>query len=276
MGVKKMQKEIVRLIAEGLREVTKNKKLSMEYDHYEILLVKEYGVCLVGWPEGVRFLNPHKLHASDVIKLYNNIHQKVCRWKKLDGREFHEAKKEIELKLKRGELTEPERHRRGKKRQVEDNGDDRGGKKAKKGRTWLKGKESGKLPDEEMENSDKPHPLPRPRPVPRLILKVLEGFRVIGRTVLSDIDNDNDEGQSSTDKTSRPAIDSANPVNDQLDPYQSDSGNNDIEEERDELDDSEDFFDQAPDYEDDTNIDYDHYVSGRDDAADVLDNDSWY
>ncbi|KAJ3716784.1 hypothetical protein DFJ43DRAFT_1043236 [Lentinula guzmanii] len=293
MGVKKMQKEIVRLIAEGLREVTKNEKLSMEYDHYDILLVKEYGVRLVGWPEGVRFLNPHKLHASDVIKLYNNIHQKVCRWKKLDGREFHEAKKEIELKLKRGELTEPERHRRGKKRQAEDNGDDRGGKKAKKGRTWLKGKESGsqklskrrvnkkalddsdgELPDEEMENSDKPHPLPRPRPVPRLILK--EGVRVIGRTVLSDSDDDNDEGQSSTDKTSRPAIDSADPVNDQLDPYQSDSGNNDSEEERDELDDPEDFFDQAPDYEDDADIDYDLYVSGRDDAADVLDDDSWY
>ncbi|KAJ3779623.1 hypothetical protein GGU10DRAFT_438040 [Lentinula aff. detonsa] len=152
MGVKKMQKEIVQLISQGLHmchifsiyllnsdistlpdEVTKNKKLSMEYDHYKVLLVKEYGIHLVGWPQGIHFLNPHKLHASNVIKLYNDIHQKICRWKKLDGREFHEVKKEIELKLKRGELTEPERHRQGQKRQAEDNSDDGGGKNVNRG-----------------------------------------------------------------------------------------------------------------------------------------------
>ncbi|KAJ3749676.1 hypothetical protein DFH05DRAFT_1457426 [Lentinula detonsa] len=306
MGVKKMQKEIVRLISQGLHEVTKNEKLSMEYDHYEVLLVKEYGVRLVGWPQGVRFLNPHKLHASDVIKLYNDIHQKICRWKKLDGREFHEVKKEIELKLKRGELTEPERHRRGQKRQAEDDGDDGGGKKVNRGSTQSKGKEStsrsdkakqtkkgsrklsnrrengktldeseGESPDKETQKSDKLRPQPRARPVSRPILKDLEGVRVIGRTILSDIDDDNGERQSSTDKTDASAIDTADYIDDQLDLYQLDSRVEDSEDDGDELDDFEDYFDQELDYEDDVDINYADYVSGRDDAADVLDDDIW-
>ncbi|KAJ3732177.1 hypothetical protein DFJ43DRAFT_1039619 [Lentinula guzmanii] len=306
MGVKKMQKEIVRLISQGLHEVTKNEKLSMEYDHYEVLLVKEYGVCLVGWPQGVRFLNPHKLHASDVIKLYNDIHQKICRWKKLDGREFHEVQKEIELKLKRGELTEPERHRRGQKHQAEDDGDDGGGKKVNRGSTQSKGKEStsrsdkakqtkkgsrklsnrrengktldeseGESPDKETQKSDKLRPQPRARPVSRPILKDLEGVRVIGRTILSDIDDDNGERQSSTDKTDASAIDTADYIDDQLDLYQLDSRVKDSEDDGDELDDFEDYFDQELDYEDDVDINYADYVSGRDDAADVLDDDIW-
>lgn len=48
-------------------ETSKNFKLGMEYDHYEAIIIKEYGVKLVGWPDGVDFASPYALNAADVV-----------------------------------------------------------------------------------------------------------------------------------------------------------------------------------------------------------------
>ncbi|KAE9389107.1 hypothetical protein BT96DRAFT_1003584 [Gymnopus androsaceus JB14] len=143
LSVKKMRKEIVRTILEGLHELSKNEKLGMEYDHYEVLIVKEYGVKLIGWPDAVNFSSPYDLNASEVIKLYHALHSKECRWKKLEGWEFYTVQKDIEMRIKSGDLAIPERQRRGgKKRAAEDESEDSGGETGQRKRRKRSSKSS--------------------------------------------------------------------------------------------------------------------------------------
>lgn len=88
--------------------ITKNDKVGMEYEHYEVLIVKEYGVQLTGWPEDVPMTSAHSLHAANVIALYQAVKTKQRQWKQLGGLELHRMKKEIEAKIKSGELVVPE------------------------------------------------------------------------------------------------------------------------------------------------------------------------
>ncbi|KAE9389574.1 hypothetical protein BT96DRAFT_1003091 [Gymnopus androsaceus JB14] len=134
-------------LLEGLRELSKNKKLGMEYDHYEVLIVKEYGVKLMGWPDAVNFSSPYNLNASKVIKLYHAVHSKECRWKKLDGRELHAVKRDIDAPIKSGDLAIPERQCQGGKQRLAEDEDGKSERKrrwkssSKSTRSSSKGKE---------------------------------------------------------------------------------------------------------------------------------------
>ncbi|KAJ3965396.1 hypothetical protein EV361DRAFT_1019830 [Lentinula raphanica] len=116
LGVKAMQKEATKLILQGLRDITGNPKLNMEYDHYEVLIVYRYGVQLFGWPTGVEMISPHKLTAPDAIKIYQALETRTCQWRKLDGIQFHQIKKSIDSRIKAKVLVLPERSRRGGKK----------------------------------------------------------------------------------------------------------------------------------------------------------------
>ncbi|KAJ3792166.1 hypothetical protein GGU11DRAFT_863888 [Lentinula aff. detonsa] len=142
-SIKKMQKEITRVLLEGLRDITGNPNLSMEWEHYEALIVKPWGVKLEGWPEGVKMVTATTLHAADVISVYRVVQSRECKWRKLDGRELYHAKKDIDLRIKNGELAVPERQRRrGKKRAAGNEPDSSGSrKKARAGQRINKGLE---------------------------------------------------------------------------------------------------------------------------------------
>ncbi|KAJ3978206.1 hypothetical protein F5890DRAFT_1479550, partial [Lentinula detonsa] len=114
MGVKAMRKETVKLILEGLKNITRNDKICMEYEHYEVLIIKEYGVKLVGWPDGVPMETPYNLNAAHAISLYQAVKSKTCMWKPLDGMELHRVRRSIEARVDSGDLAIPERLRRGK------------------------------------------------------------------------------------------------------------------------------------------------------------------
>ncbi|KAJ3832224.1 hypothetical protein F5878DRAFT_666772 [Lentinula raphanica] len=129
MGVKSMQKEASKIIVQGLRDVTGNPKLNMEYDHYEYLIVYEYGVQLMGWPSGVEVVSPHKLTAPDAIKVYQAVESRTCQWRKVDGVQLHQIKKSIDARIKFKELVLPERHQQGKKRSAPNQGGGRATKR---------------------------------------------------------------------------------------------------------------------------------------------------
>ncbi|KAJ3798255.1 hypothetical protein GGU11DRAFT_756123 [Lentinula aff. detonsa] len=134
-SIKKMQKDITRLVRDGLRDLTGNPKLCMEWEHYEVLIVKQWGVKLEGWPEGVKMVTATSLHAAEVISVYQALHSRRCRWRRLDGKELYTVKKDIDSRIKRGDLVVPER-RRGKKRSAE--GSLEGSQKKKRARLGKK------------------------------------------------------------------------------------------------------------------------------------------
>ncbi|KAJ3730312.1 hypothetical protein C8R42DRAFT_637086 [Lentinula raphanica] len=131
MGVKSMQKEASKIIVQGLRDVTGNPKLNIEYNHYEYLIVYEYGVQLMGWPSDVEMISPHKLTAPDAIKVYQAVESRSCQWRKVDGVKLHQIKKSIDARIKSKELALPERRQQGKKRPARNQG---GGRTTKKKR----------------------------------------------------------------------------------------------------------------------------------------------
>ncbi|KAJ3793206.1 hypothetical protein GGU11DRAFT_760122 [Lentinula aff. detonsa] len=114
MGVKAMRKETVKLILEGLKNITRNNKICMEYEHYEVLIIKEYGVKLIGWPDGVPMETPYNLNAAHAISLYQAVKSKTCMWKPLDRMELHRVRRSIEARVDSVDLAIPERLRRGK------------------------------------------------------------------------------------------------------------------------------------------------------------------
>ncbi|KAJ3748992.1 hypothetical protein DFH05DRAFT_1520590 [Lentinula detonsa] len=203
MGVKSMQKEITKLILEGLRNITRNDKVGMEYEHYEVLLVKEYGVQLTGWPDNVPLTSAHNLHSANVITLYQAIKTKQCKWMKLGGRELHRVRKDIEARIKSGDLLVPERNRGKKRRAVTDT---EGGQKKKRkvgGRESRKSAGNGKSrrvrkedrpqttssDDEGEEEEEWGVAAGRPRPKPKLIRKVAQ------RVITSEDEEDEGEGE---------------------------------------------------------------------------------
>ncbi|KAJ3990729.1 hypothetical protein F5050DRAFT_1817281 [Lentinula boryana] len=107
-SVKKMKQEIIQLISNGLRNITKNDKLKMEYEHYEVLIVKEYGVRLVGWPENVPMCSPYTLHAANIVTFYQVVNTRECHWKLIDAMELRWVRKDIEARMENGDLVVPE------------------------------------------------------------------------------------------------------------------------------------------------------------------------
>ncbi|KAI5986550.1 hypothetical protein EDC04DRAFT_2615049 [Pisolithus marmoratus] len=52
-----LHKQITKAVSSGLKRIMNKKHIVMNYHNYETAIVETYGVCLVGWPEGVKFTN---------------------------------------------------------------------------------------------------------------------------------------------------------------------------------------------------------------------------
>jgi hypothetical protein len=56
----------------------------MNYENYELKIVEEHGLELIGWPQG-RVRNPGKVGGrTSVTRLLAALRDKSCRWVKLD------------------------------------------------------------------------------------------------------------------------------------------------------------------------------------------------
>ncbi|KAI6118303.1 hypothetical protein F5141DRAFT_1000149 [Pisolithus sp. B1] len=82
-------KQITKAISSGLEKITNKKHIVMNYHSYETAIIKTYGVCLVGWPEDVRFMNPSVIGTvAEAQKLRDVLHSGTCFWRKLSRSEL--------------------------------------------------------------------------------------------------------------------------------------------------------------------------------------------
>jgi hypothetical protein len=68
--------------------VTGKKDITMNYSNYETSIVETYGVRLVGWPLGVKFVNPSNIGTvGDIRKLWDALKACTCYWAALSSAE---------------------------------------------------------------------------------------------------------------------------------------------------------------------------------------------
>ncbi|KAJ7044287.1 hypothetical protein C8F04DRAFT_1250230 [Mycena alexandri] len=95
------QEDTVARISDGLFRAT-GKHLHMKYGDYNDLLT-DYGVELVGWPEGVPFQAPSVLGSMERIwPVHNVLVAGSCRWEKMSEARVAKHKEAVAKKLKKG------------------------------------------------------------------------------------------------------------------------------------------------------------------------------
>ncbi|KAJ7021909.1 hypothetical protein C8F04DRAFT_1273125 [Mycena alexandri] len=96
-----LRKDTVARISDGLFRAT-GKHVHMKYGDYDDLLT-DYGVELVGWPEGVPFQAPSVLGSIDRIRpVHDALVAGSCRWEKMSEGRVAEHKELVSKKLKKG------------------------------------------------------------------------------------------------------------------------------------------------------------------------------
>ncbi|KAG6887896.1 hypothetical protein C0992_010306 [Termitomyces sp. T32_za158] len=92
-----LRMECTWLIVDGLRKITQDKKINMNYQNYETVIIEAHHVKLVGWPEHVPFATPANLTTKDEILLLRSaLKDGVCHWKVLSHKERMEHAKRLE------------------------------------------------------------------------------------------------------------------------------------------------------------------------------------
>lgn len=105
-----MKKEIRNFIHEGLREITGNDTVGMQYENYDEQIVLRYGVILEGWT-APRWANPSSLSNSvDMLKtLRDALLDGSCYWRKLSQDELKTRREGHMEGLRDGSLREKPR-----------------------------------------------------------------------------------------------------------------------------------------------------------------------
>ncbi|KAF8493120.1 hypothetical protein JB92DRAFT_3127509 [Gautieria morchelliformis] len=117
---KTMTKRIVCvLVKHGLREITGEYSLDMEWKRYESKIVDTWRVELVGWP--VKEFDPYVLGVKDLETCVAALKgpDPVCYWRKLDDEELTQHHTSSNAKKASGEIVTKQRKKRsdaGKKR----------------------------------------------------------------------------------------------------------------------------------------------------------------
>ena len=71
------------------------KDIAMNYRNYETTIIQGWGVKLVGWPDGISFVNPSHLGmVPELQRIHDALKLKTCYWKVLTAneRKDHETK----------------------------------------------------------------------------------------------------------------------------------------------------------------------------------------
>ncbi|KAJ3892329.1 hypothetical protein GG344DRAFT_76008 [Lentinula edodes] len=93
MGTRKLYQsemisKVVRLITQGLREVTGISSLTMSYANFNKLILVPYKVDVTGWPEDVDRIYPQKLSAEAVRTLHDAWTNGTAHWIRLGAQEY--------------------------------------------------------------------------------------------------------------------------------------------------------------------------------------------
>ena len=69
----------------------------MNYLNYKTLIVQGWGVKLVGWPDGISFVNPSHLGmVSDLWRIHDALKSKTCYWTVLTAKEREDHRAELQ------------------------------------------------------------------------------------------------------------------------------------------------------------------------------------
>ncbi|KAJ7140735.1 hypothetical protein C8R44DRAFT_866432 [Mycena epipterygia] len=78
--INSVRKEVVRLIQDGLRSITKNKKLTMSYVDYDIDIREGRKVELAGWPVDITMCSPAKVVLENARRIRDALRCGAIKW----------------------------------------------------------------------------------------------------------------------------------------------------------------------------------------------------
>ena len=117
----------------GIGTVTNNKKVKMNYVNYETSIIQQMGVCLVGWPKSVKFVNPLQIGTVlEICTLCDDLRSGACHWVKLTKGQLDAHRADMEEWWEQGETVGKQRKKwsdagtsRKRKRRSEDKENER-------------------------------------------------------------------------------------------------------------------------------------------------------
>jgi len=87
-------------------DMTGKKNIVMNYNNYKMSIVETYGVHLVGWPDGVKFISPSNIGTvSDIHKLRDALKAHTCYWTSLSPAEVKAHASELATRCSAGEVV---------------------------------------------------------------------------------------------------------------------------------------------------------------------------
>ena len=113
--------------------MTNNKKVKMNYVNYETSIIQQMGVCLVGWPKSVKFVNPLQIGTVlEICTLCDDLRSGACHWVKLTKGQLDAHRADMEEWWEQGETVGKQRKKwsdagtsRKRKRRSEDKENER-------------------------------------------------------------------------------------------------------------------------------------------------------
>ena len=94
----------------------------MNYQNYQTAIIHAWGVKLVGWPDGVQFVNPSHLGmVADLWRIHDMLRDKTCYWKALTATESKAHEEELQARAAAGDAIQvpcKQRSDFGRKRKV--------------------------------------------------------------------------------------------------------------------------------------------------------------
>jgi hypothetical protein len=101
------------LLISGVGTVTNNKKVKMNYANYETSIIQQMGVRLVGWPKGVKFVNPSQIGTVlEIRTLRDDLKSGACHWIKLTKTQLDAHCADLEERREQGETVGKQRKKR--------------------------------------------------------------------------------------------------------------------------------------------------------------------
>ncbi|KAG1730790.1 hypothetical protein EDD22DRAFT_960669 [Suillus occidentalis] len=99
-----VQKQVCKLILQGLVAMTGKKDIVMNYSNYKTSIIETYRVQLVGWPLGIKFVNPSNIGTvGDIQKLQDALKTCTCYWAALLSAEVKTHASELDTHRSAGE-----------------------------------------------------------------------------------------------------------------------------------------------------------------------------
>ncbi|KAF9039584.1 hypothetical protein BDP27DRAFT_1374506 [Rhodocollybia butyracea] len=101
-------KQTVAIILEGLRNITGEDRIVMNYANYSTKIVAKYKIDIVGWPESVPKESPREIKNKEALdSLYEAWSSGMAYWVKMSEREYKKFMKKLDADIEAGIVVEP-------------------------------------------------------------------------------------------------------------------------------------------------------------------------